>query len=169
MVNFSIGSSRQSECWFIFFSIKNYNLCSCHKLWVFCKCQLLYWLFSSFSLVNLLTPSIRMSLVHFPSLGVTKKSLAFSQTGTVLLIKPAGEANNLSHLTTPKHKEHGKSIHGNVLSLIPPAERKGQHRARCLLANWARVRSPSYLLLTRKEMCEILRKTQGRGGGGEEN
>lgn len=73
-----------------------------------------------------------MSLVHFPSLGITKNSLAFSQTRTVLLIKPVGEANNLSNLATPKHKEHCKSIHGSVLSLILTAERKGQHHVHCL-------------------------------------
>lgn len=72
-----------------------------------------------------------MSLVHFPSLGITKNSLALSQTRTALLIKPAGEANNLSNLTSPDHKEPWKSIPGSALSLIPPAERKGQHRARC--------------------------------------
>lgn len=46
-----------------------------------------------------------MSRVHFPSLGITKTSLALSQTGTALLIKPAGEANNLSNLTSAKHEE----------------------------------------------------------------
>lgn len=103
-----------------------------------------------------------MSLVHFPSLGITKNSLALSQTGTALLIQPAGEANNLSTLTTANHEEPWKSIPGRALGLILPEGGKGSTR---LSHSWLRRALPSRSAAHREETCEILAHT---GVGQEE-